>query len=111
MDVDARKQAITIGDLLTQRSGLACDDNNENSPGNETKIYPTGDWLKTILALPMAVDPGKQAAYCSGNSLLLDRIVEKVSGQRLHDFARQNLFAPLGIGKFQWDFVPRYAPV
>jgi CubicO group peptidase (beta-lactamase class C family) len=103
---DARKQHITIGDLLTQRSGLACDDDDDNSSGNETKIYPTGDWIKTILGLPMAGDPGVQASYCSGNVLLLDRIVEKASGQRLCDFAGQNLFAPLGIKKFKWDFVP-----
>jgi CubicO group peptidase (beta-lactamase class C family) len=103
---DSRKQKIFIADLLTQRSGLACDDDDNNSPGNETKIYPTGDWIKTILSLPMAGEPGKQASYCSGNVLLLDRIVEKVSGQSLHNFAAKNLFTPLGIRKFVWDFVP-----
>jgi hypothetical protein len=103
---DPRKLKITIGDLLTQRSGLGCNDDDEKSPGNETKIYPTGDWIKTILGFPMACDPGTQAAYCSGNILLLDKILEKVSGERLKEFARQNLFSPLGTKKFAWDFIP-----
>ncbi|WP_183575589.1 serine hydrolase domain-containing protein [Mucilaginibacter sp. X5P1] len=105
---DPRKKAITIKNLLTQQSGLACYDYDPKSPGNEVKMYPTKDWIKFMLDLPMAGDPGKAAFYCSGNVMLLDRIVENVSHQSLHDFARENLFDKLGISDFKLDFVPDY---
>jgi CubicO group peptidase (beta-lactamase class C family) len=105
-NLDERKKAITIQDMLTQRSGFACDDDDGNSAGNENKIYPTSDWIKTMLDLPMINEPGKVGSYCSGNIMLLNRIVEKVSHQKLHDFAAENLFSKLGVKKFDWDFVP-----
>lgn len=97
---------ITIHDLLTQQSGLACDDRDPNSPGNEVKIYPTNDWISYILQLPMSYTPGSKAYYCSGNTLLLDRIIEKAAGQSLTAFAKTYLFTPLGIHDYKWDFVP-----
>jgi CubicO group peptidase (beta-lactamase class C family) len=103
---DARKNAITIENLLTQQSGFACNDHDGNSPGNETKIYPTHDWIKTLLDLPMSYEPGHEAQYCSGNVLVLNRIVEKATHQPLHSFAKENLFDKLGVKDFDWDFVP-----
>jgi CubicO group peptidase (beta-lactamase class C family) len=105
-NMDDRKKAITIYDVLTQQSGFACDDDDSNSIGNEVKIYPTNDWIKTMLDLPMVDTPGRKGSYCSGNIFLLNRIVEKVSHQTLHDFARDNLFSKLGVTRFDWDFVP-----
>ena len=43
---DARKQAITLENLLTMRTGLACDDWDPNSPGNESRLYELPDWVK-----------------------------------------------------------------
>lgn len=103
---DKRKNLITIKNLLTQQSGFACYDYDPNSPGNESKMYPTDDWIKFILDLPMAGDPGKTALYCSGNIQLLDKIIENVSHQSLHDFAQQNLFNQLGITDFIWNYLP-----
>jgi CubicO group peptidase (beta-lactamase class C family) len=97
---------ITIHDLLTQQSGLACDDRDPNSPGNEVKIYPNNDWISYILQLPMSYTPGTKARYCSGNTILLDRIIETASGQSLSAFAKANLFAPLGIHDYKWEFAP-----
>ncbi|BAV07015.1 CubicO group peptidase, beta-lactamase class C family [Filimonas lacunae] len=104
--VDNVKKDISIYHLLTQQSGLACDDRNDNSPGNETKMYPANDWVQYILDLPMIDTPGKAGRYCSGNTMITDRIAEKVSGQSLARFAQENLFTPLGITHFQWPFVP-----
>jgi CubicO group peptidase (beta-lactamase class C family) len=100
------KRRITIEDLLTNRSGLDCDDWNPESPGNEIKMGNTDDWVKFILDLPMRSDPGTAAAYCSGGVITLGRIVEKVFGQPLEAFAREQLFEPLGIHNFQWRFDP-----
>jgi CubicO group peptidase (beta-lactamase class C family) len=103
---DPRKNQITIKNLLTQQSGFACYDYDPKSPGNESKMYPTNDWIKFMLDLPMAGNPGEAASYCSGNIQLLDKIIENVSHQSLHDFAQQNLFNQLGITDFVWNYAP-----
>ena len=100
------KRRITVEDLLTNRSGLDCDDWNGASPGNEIKMGLSDDWARFILDLPMRRDPGTAASYCSGGVILLGRIVEKVSGQPLEAFARQHFFEPLGIHKWEWRFDP-----
>jgi CubicO group peptidase (beta-lactamase class C family) len=104
-NLDPRKNAIKIENMLTQQSGLACDDRDPNSLGNETKIYPTNDWIKSILNLPMDGNPGQKAQYCSGNSLVLGKIIEKSSKQTLHEFAEKYLFGPLGTTDFKWAYV------
>ena len=103
---DPRKKQITIKNLLTQQSGFACYDYDPKSPGNESKMYPTDDWIKFMLDLPMAGNPGEAASYCSGNIQLLDKIIENVSHQSLHDFVQQNLFNQLGITDFVWNYAP-----
>jgi CubicO group peptidase (beta-lactamase class C family) len=100
------KRRITVEDLLTMRSGLECDDWNPASEGNETQMGRTNDWVKFTLELPMRSDPGTSPAYCSGGVIVLGRLVEKVTGMPLAEFARQYLFDPLQIRNFDWRFAP-----
>jgi CubicO group peptidase (beta-lactamase class C family) len=96
---------LTIENLLTNQTGLDCDITNEKSVGNETKMYNSNDWVKFSLDLPMIDTPGGKGMYCTGNSIVLGRIIEKQTKQSLHDFAVQTLFGPLGITKFKWRFI------
>jgi CubicO group peptidase (beta-lactamase class C family) len=73
---DPRKNEITVADLLTHSSGLDCDDNDENSLGNEDRmenqrVQP--NWWKYTLDLPMVHAPGTHYAYCSANINLVAR--------------------------------------
>ena len=102
---DAKKQ-ITIENLLTNQSGLDCDVSNAESEGNETKMDNSDDWVKFTLDLPMIDTPGGRGMYCSGNPIILGRIIEKASKQSLPAFAKKNLFAPLKITQFKWNFKP-----
>jgi CubicO group peptidase (beta-lactamase class C family) len=40
--------------------------------------------------------------YCGGATALLARIIAKDSGKTLHEFARENLFDPFGMGPTEW---------
>ena len=100
------KRAITLEHLLTNSSGLDCDDRTRKSPGNEERMGLTPDWVKHILDLPMVDEPGKVTRYCSGGVITTGRIVEKAAGVELEAFARQHLFEPLGIRRFHWSFAP-----
>ena len=100
------KEKITIENLLTNQSGLDCDVSNPNSVGNETTMNNTNDWIKFTLNLPIIDSAGGKGMYCSGNPITLGRIIEKVTKQTLPEFAKQNLFHPLGIKNFVWNFKP-----
>ena len=88
------------------RSGLECDDWDGRSPGNESRVYRSADWVKYVLDLPMVEPPGTRGRYCSGNVLVAGRIVERQTGKPLLAFAQENLFTPLGIRArdVRWDF-------
>jgi CubicO group peptidase (beta-lactamase class C family) len=100
------KKKITIENLLTNQSGLDCDVSNPNSVGNETTMNNSDDWVKFTLDLPMVDSPGGKGMYCSGNPITLGKIIEKTTKQSLPEFAKQNLFHPLGIKNFVWNFKP-----
>jgi CubicO group peptidase (beta-lactamase class C family) len=100
------KQKITIRDLLNMRSGLDADDSNPATPGNEDRLDQSTDWMKTVYAVPMKTQPGRQYVYCSINAFLLGAIIENASKMPLDAFAKQTLFHPLGIRDFQWRHVP-----
>jgi CubicO group peptidase (beta-lactamase class C family) len=104
-NTDAKKQ-ITIENLLTNQSGIDCDISNYKSEGNETKMDYSDDWVQFTLDLPMIDKPGGKGMYCSGNPVTLGRIIEKTTDKPLPVFARENLFAPLGITHFKWNFKP-----
>jgi len=70
-NLDERKQAMTLGGLMTMSAGNACDDNDDDSPGNEDRMQNNPDQkdrYKYTLDLPMRSAPnGKDAIYCSAD--------------------------------------------
>jgi NAD-dependent SIR2 family protein deacetylase len=54
--------------------------------------------------------PGAKWAYNSGGSQLLSGIVRSASGRFIDDYAREHLFAPLGISDFHWKKTPTGHP-
>jgi CubicO group peptidase (beta-lactamase class C family) len=100
------KKRITVENLLTNQSGLDCDVSNPESEGNETTMSNSDDWIKFTLDLPMVDTPGGKGMYCSGNPITLGRIIEKSTHNLLPDFANTNLFSPLNISEFKWNFKP-----
>jgi len=100
------KEKIRIRDLLNMRSGLDANDDDPASPGNETRLDASNDWMKSVYAVPMRTLPGQQYIYVSINAFLAGAIIENASRMPLDKFAFQNLFSPLGIGQYQWRHVP-----
>lgn len=103
---DTRKDRITVKNLTTMTSGFDC-----GFLPDEKELYgmlrQADDYVKSILELPMAVEPGSRAAYCSGNTHLLSAIITQSTGLSALEFAREHLFAPLGIEDVTWPSDPQ----
>lgn len=93
---------ITLEDLLTMRSGLACDDRDRRSPGHEDRMYRERDWTRYFLTLARTHKPGERTTYCTGGVVTLGRIISEASGRSIPEFAYETLFGPLGIRTFAW---------
>lgn len=51
-NLDSRKKEMTLSDLLSMRSGLACDDYDPSSPGNEQNVYGKPEWVRFAMVCP-----------------------------------------------------------
>lgn len=102
------KSAVSIKDLLTMSAVFDGDDNDPNSPGNEENMYPTENWVKFALDLPVNKTrrPGEWHYFTAGVVLLGDILNKKVPGG-LERYADQKLFQPLGITHYQWEYTPQ----
>ncbi|MEQ1756311.1 MAG: serine hydrolase [Micropepsaceae bacterium] len=103
------KGRITLAHLMTHTSGLACDDNDEKSPGGEEQLQTqTGesDWWKFTLDLPMRHEPGTRYAYCSAGMNLVGGALKQVSGMSLPELFDREVARPLQFGPYAWNLAP-----
>jgi CubicO group peptidase (beta-lactamase class C family) len=106
---DARKQRITVANLMTMTSGLACDDNDDSSPGNEDTMQSQTrqpDWYKYTLDLPMLLDPGTKALYCTAGINLLGAVVSKATGIPLTQYFYARFAAPMEFRRYAMWLMP-----
>jgi CubicO group peptidase (beta-lactamase class C family) len=102
------KSSLTIQHLLTMSSGLVWNedvpyDNPENS---EIRMIRSGNPVEYVLSQPMEFPPGKVWKYNGGTTQLLAAIIEKTTGKKVDEFAREYLFQPLSISHFEWAKYP-----
>ena len=102
---DAAKRKITIRHLLTMTSGLKWDENTPYLDPKNSEIQMDGsdDPVQFILSRKLTSVPGTTWNYSGGSATLLGEILRKATGERLDQFARKYLFAPLGIKKYTWE--------
>jgi len=105
--LDPAKREITVRDLLLMSPGFDCNDWDQQSAGQEDRIYKKNDWLRYIMQLPMQYTPGDTSLYCSAATILTAEIVSRASGMTVEDFADQYLFAPLEIYRYEWGHTSR----
>lgn len=58
--------------------------------------------LASAFAAPLWCSPGRRFVYANANFLTLGKVVERVSGMRLDEFFRRNVFQPVGITRFHF---------
>lgn len=87
------KQDITVFQLLTHQGGMI--------PDNPLADYGDGPekaWQR-LFALKPRVPPGSKFIYSDVGYLVLGELVRRVSGKGLDEFARDEIFRPLGMSE------------
>lgn len=102
------KEHITIRDLLTHYSGLAPDvDLKDPWQGKE-------EGLRRAFTSKPLMPAGSEFRYSDINFIVLGALVEKLSGKTLDEYARENVFEPLGMKHTRFlppsDWKPKIAP-
>ncbi len=112
-DLDPRKRAMTLEDLLTMSSGFYCDDSDPDAPGNEdgmSEQEEEPDFYRFTMAVPMAYAPGDTAIYCSANPNLGLGVVGRATGEwPVHKF-RRLVADPMRIERYAWGLDPAGNP-
>lgn len=101
---NTRKEQMTIEDLLTMTSGLDCSNKQHEITLRQMRL--SKDWIQFMLDLPMAAVSGRKFEYCSGGMHLLSAILTQATGANALEFARSELFEPLGIHTSAWPADP-----
>lgn len=106
---DSRRDRMTLRDVLTMTTGIRWDEESTEytDPANNCAVMEgKQDWVRYVLEQPMAEDPGKVFVYNSGATMLLSELIRKTTGKEADDYAKEHLFAPLGIEYF-WKRTPQ----
>ncbi len=102
------RERITVRHLLTHTAGLPpvdpLRDYGDDRAANLTRILHT----------PLDAPPGARSRYSDLSFIILGALVERVAGERLDAFAREHVFAPLGMRDTRYtppaSLRPRIAP-
>lgn len=104
LGADSDRSKITIEHALTMTLGMEWDENRPyTDPQNsEIAMENAPDRYRFILDRPIIPEPGTRWIYSGGSVALVGAIIERGTGKRLPDFARDVLFEPLDIARFHW---------
>ncbi len=104
--------AITLEHLLTMSSGLAWHEPTRYDASNdETGLHWRSSQLRYLVDRPMSAAAGTRFNYNGGGTAVIAHILEQRVGMPLPDYARRQLFAPLGITDWEWTSDLRGRPL
>jgi CubicO group peptidase (beta-lactamase class C family) len=102
---DPTRNRWTIYNALTMTMGTDWDELNvpySDPTNSEIAMDLAPDRYRFVLGAPVVMEPGQRWIYNGGATALLARIIAKGTEKPLHNFAREMLFDPLGIGPTEW---------
>jgi len=110
---DQERSRVTVHHALSMTMGTDWDESSlpyVDPRNSETAMDNAPDRYRFILERSVVDRPGAHWTYCGGATALLARLIAKGAGKSLHDFARESLFDPLGMGPTQWAAGPDGEP-
>jgi CubicO group peptidase (beta-lactamase class C family) len=104
-NIDDNKKAMTVQSLLDMTSGIGWKERAYTPDETIMRMYRSPDRTEFVLNQPMSNPPGSKFYYNSGNPYVLSALITKKTGQSAFDFAKKELFEPLGITSAKWGNV------
>lgn len=105
-------RAISFRDLLTMSGGFEWHETDGTLPANAEYnawvISP--DPVARLLARPLVAAPGTRFNYNTAGTHLMSVMLTSALDKPLADFAREELFQPLGIRHQLWEIFPDSTP-
>jgi CubicO group peptidase (beta-lactamase class C family) len=99
------RDKLTMAHVLSMTLGFQWDELTipYGTAGNsENAMDDAPDRFRYILSLPIVLEPGTKWIYCGGATALLGHLIERGTGMRMIDYAREKLFTPMGFGHAEW---------
>ncbi|HXA25998.1 MAG TPA: serine hydrolase [Acetobacteraceae bacterium] len=98
------KDRITLRHLLTMSAGF---DWNETIPytdpaNSEIRMIRSPNPYRFALEQPVVAPPGEVYNYSGGSAALISAVLKKTTGRSIEQFAKDELFDPLGITAMAW---------
>jgi CubicO group peptidase (beta-lactamase class C family) len=91
---------IRIKDILTMRSGLNYKEKNAKQQIKRAKSRK--EHINRILTKSQSLTPGKVFKYKSTDPDLVGHIIANTTGMNVEQFAKIQIFTPMGIGPYKW---------
>ncbi len=105
-NLDDRKEHVTVRHLASMMNGFESGCISGDEP-TLNAIRANQDWVQAALDRRMVREPGTSFCYDSPGMHLLSAILQEATGMTALEFARQNLFEPLGIREVFWQSDPQ----
>jgi CubicO group peptidase (beta-lactamase class C family) len=105
--------AVTLYHVLTMTSGLEWNEMTvpyTDPKNDELQMSSVKDPVALVLSRPLRDKPGAVWYYNGGMTQVLAGVVRQITGKPLDVFAKEALFAPLGITQYEWIGVPKWDP-
>lgn len=99
------RQRIRLRDLMSMTSGLKWDENTypyTDARNSETAMDMAADRNRFVLEQEILSAPGERWQYSGGDVALMGAILARATGRPLEGYAREKLFAPMGITSWEW---------
>lgn len=94
----------TVEDVLMQVTGI--ERGFLDIDAEDPKTFPSDDYLKIIFDRGLCYKDKKHFVYSDSNYYLLGRLVGKISGVSLDKFIEENIFKPLEIKNYDFQYCP-----
>ncbi|MEM7625395.1 MAG: serine hydrolase [Planctomycetota bacterium] len=100
----AAHRRITLEHLLDMTDGIAWDQDNAKPmmARNEFWLWQAQDPSAYVWSQPIAHPAGETFNYSSGSTTLLAEAIRRRSGMDIEAYAKEKLFRPLGVTRWEW---------
>lgn len=104
-DLEFDENKVTLRRLLSHTAGLSLGVVPEFGP--EERVPPVAEALRDPTdGVRMSSEPGTEWSYSGGGYMLVQHLIEEVTGQTFESYVRETVFEPLGMKASAFDWTP-----